>query len=90
MGQPPEGPTADKYIQVIAALYGDSPNDLKAFMSGIGFMELLKKMDLGKRQRVGADALGGQQSPQLSALQSTSPSSMAAPLAGMGGRPLGM
>lgn len=91
MGQPPAPPTADKYIEMIAALYGDQPESLKAFMGGIGFYELLKKMDLGKRQRLGADMLPGQgpaMTPQLAALKSTSPTAAAAPLAPMG-RPLG-
>jgi hypothetical protein len=84
MGQPPPGPTADKYIAIIAQLYGQNPAEIKSFMGGIGFMELLKKMDLGKRQRIGAEgvAMGGpQMTPQLAALKSMSPTSMAAPLA---------
>ena len=84
MAPPPQGPTADKYIEMIAALYGDNPEAMKAFMGGIGFYELLKKMDLGKRQRLGADMQPGNSpvmTPQLAALKSTSPTAMAAPLA---------
>ena len=88
MGQPPPPPTADKFISIIAALYGDNPNEIKSFMGGIGFMELLKKMDLGKRQRLGADMAPGEMSPQMAALKSTSPTAAAAPLAPMG-RPMG-
>lgn len=87
MGQPPEPPTADKYIQMLAMLYAD-PQEMKAFLGGAGFVELMKKMDLGKRQRLGADMTPGSPStmtPQMAALKASSPTSMAAPLAPMGG-----
>lgn len=78
MGAPPE---IDRGKLILSFLMDKDPEHRSAIMEGVGFYELLKKMDLGKRQRD-----GGQMLPdaQQSALNNSSPgSTMAAPLAGM-------
>lgn len=86
MGQPPASPDS---MKIILAMMGQlSPDEQKGAVYGMGMNELLKKMDLKRKQREGADGIPGG-SPMQAALGASSPSgglsSMAAPLAG-GGR----
>jgi len=83
MGAPPPAPQGneiDRGKLILSFLMDKDPAQRDAIMQGVGFYELLKKMDLGKRQRDGAQMVN----PQQSALMNSSPGgSMAAPLAGM-------
>ena len=58
MGAPPaSGPDAAKII--MAFLSGLSPDEQKGAIFGVGMNEMLKKMDLGKSKRLGADGQAG-------------------------------
>ena len=56
MGAPPaSGPDASKII--MAFLTSLNPDEQKGAVYGMGMNELLKKMDLGKSKRLGADGV---------------------------------
>lgn len=84
---PPPGmappPQVDSMKLVMAFLNQLQPEEQRGAVYGIGMSELLKKMDLKRRQREGADGVPGQQaSPMMGALRASSPPGpQAAPLA---------
>lgn len=80
MGAPPE---MDSQKLVLLFMSKLTDEEQKAAMTGIGFHELLKKMDLKRKQREGSD-MGGAGQPMT-----PGGGNMAAPLAPMN-RPLGM
>lgn len=86
MGAPPaSGPDAAKII--MAFLSGLSPDEQKGAIFGVGMNEMLKKMDLGKSKRTGADGIAA---PQMQAGGGSGIGGNAsAPLA-PANRPLGM
>jgi len=77
-----EPPQVDTMKIVMAFMNQLQPEEQRGAVYGIGMSELLKKMDLKRRQRVGADGVPGQQaSPMMGALRASSPGPQAAPLA---------
>ena len=63
MAPPPtSGPDAAKII--MAFLNGLNPDEQKGAVYGMGMNELLKKMDLGKSKRLGADGMAGPTAPK--------------------------
>ena len=80
MAQPPSGIDASKLV--MAFLNNLNPDEQKGAVYGIGMRELMRSMDLKRKQREGADGIpAGQESPTMGALRSSSPSATAAPLA---------
>ena len=91
-GMPPQGPVPPPEMQappqvdamkvIMAFMNNLSPDEQKGAVYGIGFHELMKKMDLGKTKRTGADGVAGPTAPQPGG------GNMAAPLA-PSNRPMG-
>lgn len=54
---PATGPDASKIV--LAFLTSLNPDEQKGAVYGMGMNELLKKMDLGKSKRLGADGMAG-------------------------------
>lgn len=82
MGGPLGGPPdIDRGQLILSFLMEKDPERRSAIMEGVGFYELLKKMDLGKRQREGASTMP--QAQQMALMNSSPGGSPAAPLAGL-------
>lgn len=82
---PTSGPDASKII--LAFLTSLNPDEQKGAVYGMGMNELLKKMDLGKTKRLGADGQAGPSMQPGGGLGAGG--NAAAPLA-PANRPLGM